>query len=150
MYVDLEKLITTKMRLFDKAGEIFKAKFEASQQKKAGSSQGRPASRSPGDSGSERSRCQWRTGSGRNSQFAKPSGNDRYLRSASRSAAHHATGIAISIEAFEAITRTPPLGSVAYEAEPDERGERLIWLEAAMADLLFPPSATVLCSARRG
>ena len=39
----------------------------------------------------------------------------------------------------------PPLGSC-----PNERGERLIWLEDAMADLLFPRSATVLCSAWRG
>ena len=58
--------------------------------------------------------------------------------------------IAITEAAFKAITATLPLGSVAYEAEPSERGERLIWLEAAMVDLLFPPSATVLCSARRG
>jgi hypothetical protein len=28
------------------------------------------------------------------------------------------------------------VGSVGYEAEPTERGERLIWLEAAMADRL--------------
>jgi hypothetical protein len=42
--------------------------------------------------------------------------------------------IAITVEAFEAIARTLPLGSVAVEAEPNERGERLIWLEAAMAD----------------
>ena len=58
--------------------------------------------------------------------------------------------IAITVEAFEAIARTLPLGSVGYEAEANERGERLIWIEDAMADLLFPPSATVLCSARRG
>jgi hypothetical protein len=58
--------------------------------------------------------------------------------------------IAITIEAFEAIARTLPLGSVGYENEANEKGERLIWLEAAMVDLLFPPSATVLCSARRG
>ena len=32
--------------------------------------------------------------------------------------------IAISVEAFEAIARTLPLGSVGYEAEPNERGER--------------------------
>jgi hypothetical protein len=44
--------------------------------------------------------------------------------------------IAISVEAFEAIARTLPLGSVAVEAEPNERGERLIWLEAAMVDRL--------------
>jgi hypothetical protein len=58
--------------------------------------------------------------------------------------------IAISAEAFEAIARTLPLGSVGYENEANEKGERLIWLEAAMVDLPFPPSATVLCSARRG
>jgi hypothetical protein len=42
--------------------------------------------------------------------------------------------IAITVEAFEAIARTLPLVSVAYEAEADERGERLIWIEYAMAD----------------
>ncbi len=31
--------------------------------------------------------------------------------------------------AFEAIARTLPLGSVGYETEANERGERLIWLE---------------------
>jgi hypothetical protein len=44
--------------------------------------------------------------------------------------------IAISVEAFEAISRTLPLGSVGYEAEADERGERDVWLEDAMADRL--------------
>jgi hypothetical protein len=44
--------------------------------------------------------------------------------------------IATTLEAFEAIAQTLPLGSVGYEAEPNERGERLIWLEAAMADRL--------------
>ena len=43
-----------------------------------------------------------------------------------------------------------PLGSAGYENEASEKGERLIWLEAAMVDLLFPPAATVLWSARRG
>ena len=42
--------------------------------------------------------------------------------------------IAISVEAFEAICATVPIGSVGYEAEANERGERLIWLEAAMVD----------------
>jgi hypothetical protein len=37
--------------------------------------------------------------------------------------------IAISVEAFEATTRTLPLGSVGYGAEANKRGERLIWLE---------------------
>jgi len=44
--------------------------------------------------------------------------------------------IAISVEAFEAIARTLPLGSVGYEAEATGRGERLIWLEAAVVDRL--------------
>ena len=34
--------------------------------------------------------------------------------------------IAISVEAFEAIAKTLPVGSVGYEAELDEKGERLI------------------------
>jgi hypothetical protein len=54
--------------------------------------------------------------------------------------------IEITQAAYDAIC-TLPLG---YENEANERGERLIWPEAAMVDLLFPPSATVLCSARRG
>ena len=33
------------------------------------------------------------------------------------------------VEAFEAIARTLPVGSVGYENEIDERGEKLIWLE---------------------
>jgi hypothetical protein len=44
--------------------------------------------------------------------------------------------IAISVEAFEAIAATLPMGSVAFEAEPNERGEKLIWLAAAMLDRL--------------
>ena len=37
--------------------------------------------------------------------------------------------IAITAEAFEAIARTLALGSVGYEAEANERGERVIWIE---------------------
>ena len=44
--------------------------------------------------------------------------------------------IAITVEAFEAIASTLPLGSVGYENQVNERGERLIWLEAGMADRL--------------
>jgi hypothetical protein len=44
--------------------------------------------------------------------------------------------IAISPAAFDAISATFPLGSVAYEAELNEQGERLIWLADAMADRL--------------
>jgi hypothetical protein len=44
--------------------------------------------------------------------------------------------IAITPAAYDAISATLPLGSVAYEGEANERGERLIWLEDAMADRL--------------
>jgi hypothetical protein len=44
--------------------------------------------------------------------------------------------LAITAEPFEAIARTLPLGSIGYEGEPNERGERLIWPEDAMADRL--------------
>ena len=44
--------------------------------------------------------------------------------------------IATTAEAFEAIARTLPLGSVRYENAVNQRGERLIWLEDAMADRL--------------
>jgi hypothetical protein len=36
----------------------------------------------------------------------------------------------------EAIARTLPVGSVGYEAEPNERGERYVWLEDAMVNWL--------------
>ena len=46
--------------------------------------------------------------------------------------------IAITAAAFEAIKATVPVGSVGYEAEAeaDERGERYVWLDDAMADRL--------------
>jgi hypothetical protein len=44
--------------------------------------------------------------------------------------------IAISQAAFEAISRTLPLGSVSYENVVDERGQRLIWLERRWLDRL--------------
>jgi len=44
--------------------------------------------------------------------------------------------IAISVEAFEAIARTLPLGSVGYENKTNERGEKLIWLDRAVIDRL--------------
>jgi hypothetical protein len=37
--------------------------------------------------------------------------------------------IAISPEAFAAIAKTLPLGTVNFENAANERGERLIWLE---------------------
>jgi hypothetical protein len=44
--------------------------------------------------------------------------------------------IAITQAAYDAICATLPLGSVAVEPYYNERGERLIWLEAAMVDRL--------------
>jgi hypothetical protein len=44
--------------------------------------------------------------------------------------------IAITQAAYDAISATVPLGTVAVEPEASERGERLIWLEAAMVDRL--------------
>jgi hypothetical protein len=44
--------------------------------------------------------------------------------------------IAITAEAFEAIARTLPLGSVGYEAEADERGERAVWLDEVWVNRL--------------
>ena len=38
-------------------------------------------------------------------------------------------GIAINQAAFDALASTLPLGSVAFEPQVNERGERLIWLE---------------------
>jgi hypothetical protein len=45
--------------------------------------------------------------------------------------------LAITAEAFEAIARTLPLGSVGYKAEPNERGERTVWLEEVWVDRLM-------------
>jgi hypothetical protein len=44
--------------------------------------------------------------------------------------------IAITPAAFEAIAATLPFGSVDVEREPTAKGERLIWLEAAVVDRL--------------
>jgi hypothetical protein len=44
--------------------------------------------------------------------------------------------IAVSQTAFEAIAATLPVGSVAFDPEPNEKGERLIWLETAVIDKL--------------
>jgi hypothetical protein len=43
--------------------------------------------------------------------------------------------ISISQAAFEAVASTLPVG-MGYEAEPNEHGERLIWLEATMVNRL--------------
>jgi hypothetical protein len=44
--------------------------------------------------------------------------------------------IATSVEAFESIARTLPLGSVGFENKIDENGDRLIWLDRAVVDRL--------------
>jgi hypothetical protein len=44
--------------------------------------------------------------------------------------------IAISVEAYDAITDTLPLGSVGVEPETDARGRRLVWLEPHVVDRL--------------
>jgi hypothetical protein len=44
--------------------------------------------------------------------------------------------IAISEAAFEAIAKTLPLGSVGFENEVNKKGERLIWLYAAVVNRL--------------
>jgi hypothetical protein len=42
----------------------------------------------------------------------------------------------IDTEAFEAIARTLPLGSVSFENKTDERGERYVWLDHAVVSRL--------------
>jgi hypothetical protein len=44
--------------------------------------------------------------------------------------------IAISQAAFDAIAATLALGSVGYENQTNERGERLIWLEPNVIERL--------------
>jgi hypothetical protein len=44
--------------------------------------------------------------------------------------------IAISRAAFDAIASTLSLGSIAYEAETDANGDRLIWLPWSVVDRL--------------
>jgi hypothetical protein len=44
--------------------------------------------------------------------------------------------IAISQAAFDAIAATMPFGTMNYEPQPNENGERLIWLEERWFDKL--------------
>ena len=44
--------------------------------------------------------------------------------------------IAISQAAFEAICATLPLGSVGYENETNEKGERYVWLDQGVVNRL--------------
>jgi hypothetical protein len=45
--------------------------------------------------------------------------------------------IAITAEAYEAIERTLALGTVACEPQPNENGERVIWIEERWLDRLI-------------
>jgi hypothetical protein len=53
--------------------------------------------------------------------------------------------ISISTEAYDAIARTLPFGSVAVEAEANERGERYVWLD----DVWGGPSRSLARAGRR-
>jgi hypothetical protein len=44
--------------------------------------------------------------------------------------------ISITSAAFDAIAATLPLGSVSFEREADAKGERTVWLAAAVVDPL--------------
>jgi hypothetical protein len=44
--------------------------------------------------------------------------------------------ISITSAAFEAIASTLPLGSVGFESDANAKGERLVWLAAAVVDRL--------------
>jgi hypothetical protein len=44
--------------------------------------------------------------------------------------------IAITAEAFAAIEARLPFGSVGFERDPDDNGQRLIWLEPHIVDKL--------------
>ena len=44
--------------------------------------------------------------------------------------------IAITQEAFDAISATLPFGNVSFENKTDEHGQRLIWLDRAVVDRL--------------
>jgi hypothetical protein len=60
----------------------------------------------------------------RSSRNGVPEGADRMI------------AIAITQAAFDAIARTLPLGSVGYENQINEQGERLIWLDHAVVNRL--------------
>jgi hypothetical protein len=44
--------------------------------------------------------------------------------------------IAVSQAAFEAVFATLPFGSMDVEREPNEKGERLVWIEDTWANRL--------------
>jgi hypothetical protein len=44
--------------------------------------------------------------------------------------------IGVTPAAFTALCDTLPVGSAAFQAEANEQGQRLVWVEAAVADRL--------------
>jgi hypothetical protein len=44
--------------------------------------------------------------------------------------------IAITSAAFDAVVATLPFGSTPYEPQPNEKGERVIWLDESVANRL--------------
>jgi hypothetical protein len=66
----------------------------------------------------------------------RPTASAVPLSAGSGPAVHAMIQIAISVEAFEAIASTLPLGSVSFENKTNEHGERLIWLEPRVVDRL--------------
>ena len=44
--------------------------------------------------------------------------------------------IAITVEAFDALSATLPLGSVGFERHPADDGQRLVWLERSVVKQL--------------
>ena len=44
--------------------------------------------------------------------------------------------VEVTVEAFETIARTLPLGSVGCEIKSNERGEKLIWLDPLVPNRL--------------
>jgi hypothetical protein len=71
-------------------------------------------------------------------RFAKEMRHLRLKRSTQRgvAAAGGARPASPSLRAFEVIAATPPLGSVGYENEVNEKGERSVWLEPHVVNRL--------------
>jgi hypothetical protein len=56
--------------------------------------------------------------------------------------------IAITTAAYDAICATLPLGSVGYENQINERGERLIWLEGTTCPQSVHDDGGIACTAK--
>jgi hypothetical protein len=56
--------------------------------------------------------------------------------------------IAITVEAYEAIARTLALGTLACEPQPNENGERLIWMRNVGSTSSIPSGAPARATRR--